>query len=106
MNLLLSKVPRALETKTKLFGIELSDLLLIFIYLSVSNLIFGATRLKFPIVWLGTFALFFVMYFLKRGKPENYLQHLGEFYTSPGVLSAGADDLDYQSYFGLFCEET
>ena len=45
MSLLTSKVPRALETKTKLFGFELADVLIIFIYLAVTNLIFGGTIL-------------------------------------------------------------
>ena len=63
MTLLVSKVPRALETKARLFGFELGDLLLIFFYLSFSNLIFGATRLKFPMVWCGTGVLAGTLYF-------------------------------------------
>ena len=99
MSLLTSKVPRALETKTKLFGFELSDLLVIFLYLSISNLIFGGTKLKFPLVWFGTVAIAATLYFLKRGKPDNYLQHLGEYYNSPSVFTAAAKDIDYQPYF-------
>lgn len=99
MTLLSSKVPRALETKIKLFGFELSDLLLIFLYLSITNLVFGGTRLKFPVVWIGTAALASSLYFLKRGKPENYLQHLSEFYLQPSTFHAGAPDIEYQPYF-------
>ena len=99
MSLLTSKVPRALETKTKLFGFELADVLIIFIFLSVTNLIFGGTSLKFPIVWSGTALLAGALYFLKKGRPDNYLQHLGEFYSSPGIYSAGAKDLEYRPYF-------
>ena len=51
--LVTSKVQRSLDAKTRLFGFELGDLLLIFLYLAISNLIFGGTRLKFPLVWLG-----------------------------------------------------
>jgi hypothetical protein len=98
MSLLVSKVPRALETKTRLFGFELGDLLFVFLYLAVSNLIFGQTRLKLPMVWLGTLALAGTLYFVKRGKPDNYIQHTGEHFWSPGVLSAGAPDLEYQPY--------
>ncbi|MBI3556105.1 MAG: hypothetical protein HY074_07565 [Deltaproteobacteria bacterium] len=98
MSLLVSKVPRALETKARLFGFELGDLLLIFLYLALSNLIFGQTRLKFPLVWLGTAALAAALYFLKRGKPDNYLQHAGEHFWSAGVLSAGATDVEYRPY--------
>jgi hypothetical protein len=93
-----SKVPRALDTKTRLFGFELGDLLLIFLYLAISNLIFGGTRLKFPLVWLGTFAIAGVLYFVKRNKPDHYLEHWGEFQRTPGTLSAGVPDTEYQPY--------
>lgn len=98
MSLLVSKVPRALETKTRLFGFEIGDLLFVFLYLAVSNLIFGQTRLKFPLVWVGTVALAATLHFVKRGKPDNYIQHAGEHYWSPGVLSAGATDLEFRPY--------
>ena len=98
MSLMVSKVPRSLDSKTRLFGFELGDLLLVFLYLAVSNLAFGSTRLKFPTVWLGTLALALVLYFVKRNKPDNHLQHLCEYFRSPGVLSAGVPDTDYQPY--------
>lgn len=96
---LISKVPRALETKTRLFGFELGDLVIIFLYLAISNLIFGTTKLKIPIVWLGTLAIAGVLYFAKRNKPENHLQHWGEFMRLPGVLSAGTADTEYRPIF-------
>ena len=98
MSLLVSKVPRALEMKTRLFGFELGDLLFIFLYLTLSNLIFGQTRLKFPVVWLGTIGLALALHFMKRGKPDGYLQHAGEYYAAPGILSAGSPDLEYRPY--------
>jgi len=96
MSLLVTKVPRALDNRLKLFGFELADLLLIFLYLSVSNLFFGPTRLKFPVVWLGTLALSCVLYFVKKGKPEGYLQHLLQFKMKPSIYVAGAADIEYQ----------
>jgi hypothetical protein len=98
MSLMVSKVPRSLDSKTRLFGFELGDLLLVFLYLAISNLVFGSTRLKFPLVWLGTLVLALILYFVKRNKPDNHLQHLGEYLRAPGVLSAGAPDTDYQPY--------
>ncbi len=98
MGLLISKVPRALEIKTKLFGFELGDLLFIFFYLSVSNLVFGASRLKFPLVWMGTLAVAGFLYFFKRGKPDHYIQHWSEQLFSAGIFSAGAPDLEFTPY--------
>jgi hypothetical protein len=96
--LLLSKVPRALETKSKIFGFELADILILFIYLSISNFIFGQTPFKFLFVWVGTVTLGLSLHFLKKDKPENHLQHLGEFYRKPEILSASTPDLEYQPY--------
>lgn len=98
MSLFVSKVPRSLETKAKLFGFELGDLLLVFLYLSLSNLIFGGTRFKFPIVWLGTLVIAGVLYFVKKDKPDGYLQHWGENLFSPEIYSASAPDIDFLAY--------
>lgn len=96
MSLLVTKVPRNLDNRLKLFGFELADLLLIFLYLSLSNLFFGPTRLKFPLVWIGTLTLACTLYFIKRGKPEGYLQHLVQFKMRPTVLIGGVADTIYQ----------
>lgn len=97
--LLSSKVPRSLEKKTRLFGFELADLLLIFLYLACTNLVFGQTKLKPLLVWGGTTAIAATLYFVKRGKPDGYLQHYGEFMTAPSVLSPSMPDLEYRPYF-------
>lgn len=99
--LLVSKVPRALDAKTRLFGFELGDLLLIFLYLALTNLVFGSTRLKIPIVWMGTLALAATLYFVKRNRPEKFLEHWGEFHRTPGVLSASAPDIEYLPCNGI-----
>lgn len=96
MSLHVTKVPRALDNRLRLFGFELADLLLIFMYLSISNLFFGTTRLKFPIVWIGTAALAGVLYFVKKGKPDGYLQHLIQFKTRPSIYSGGGADTEYR----------
>jgi len=100
-----SKVPRALEKKTRLFGFELADLLLIFLYLALSNLIFGQTKLKPLIVWGGTAAIAATLYFIKRGKPDGYLQHYGEFLTGPSVFSSSMPDIECPAYFKNETEE-
>lgn len=99
MSLYVSKVPRSLESKAKLFGFELADLLIVFFYLAASNLIFGSTRLKTPLVWGGTAAIAGTLYFIKRNKPDQYLQHYGEFMRTAGFFSAGIADTEYQPLF-------
>lgn len=96
--LLSSRVPRALEMKTKLFGYELADLLLIFLTLSVTNLLFGASSLRYLLVWGTTISLALFLFFAKRGRPDSYLQHLGEFITQPSYRAAGRPDLKYRRF--------
>jgi len=96
MSLLVSKVPRSLESKARLFGFELADLLIVFLYLALSNLIFGSTPAKIPLVWGATALLAGLLYFMKRGKPEGYLQHYGEFLSKSGIYSAALHDTQYQ----------
>lgn len=96
--LLASRVPRALEMKTKLFGFELPDLLLIFLNLSVTNLIFGSSPLRYLLVWGTTLGLALFLFFAKRGRPDSYLQHLGEFLTVPSYRAAGRPDLKYRRF--------
>lgn len=103
--LMVTKVPRALETKSKLFGFELGDILILFLYLSISNFIFGGTPFKFFFVWIGTLSLGLGLHFLKKGKPDEHLQHLGEFYRKAEILSAAHPDLEYSPYLTLKNEE-
>ncbi|HPI40811.1 MAG TPA: hypothetical protein PLJ21_08390 [Pseudobdellovibrionaceae bacterium] len=91
-----TRVPRALEMKSKLFGFELPDLLLIFFTLAFTNFIFGSTSFRYPLVWGTTLSLALFLFFAKRGKPDNYLQHLGEFIASATYFTAGAPDQQYQ----------
>ena len=93
-----TKVPRALEMKTKLFGFELPDLLLIFMNLAVMNLVFGTTSFRYPLVWGTTLGLALFLFFAKRGRPDNYLQHLGEFIAQSAYKSAGAPDRLYRKF--------
>jgi hypothetical protein len=97
--LLTSRVPRALEMKSKLFGYELSDLLLIFMNLAITNLVFGATNVRYLMVWGTTLTLALFLFFAKRGCPDNYLQHLIEHYVRPAYFAAGRNDKIYRHYF-------
>jgi hypothetical protein len=96
--LLTSSVPRALEMKSKLFGYELPDLLLIFVNLSITNLIFGGSSLRYPLVWGTTLGMALFLFIAKRGKPDNYLQHLGEYWMKPSYLAAGRPDRKFKTF--------
>lgn len=96
--LLTTKVPRALEMKSKLFGYELPDLLLIFMNLAITNLVFGTTAYRYALVWGTTLGLALFLFVAKRGRPDNYLQHLGEFWANPAYRSAGRPDLVYRRF--------
>jgi len=96
--LLVTKVPRALELKNKLFGFELPDLLLIFLNLALSNLVFGGTNYRYTLVWGSTILIASFLYFAKRGKPDNYLQHFALFFIRPSYYCAGLGDKIYKSF--------
>jgi hypothetical protein len=96
--LLTTKVPRALEMKSKLFGYELPDLLLIFMNLAVTNLVFGTSSFRYPLVWGTTLAWALFLFFAKRGRPDNYLQHLGEYLSRSAYAAAGGADRKYRRF--------
>ncbi len=96
--LLTTKVPRALEMKTKLFGFELPDLLLIFMNLAVTNLVFGTTSFRYPLVWGTTLILASFLFFTKRGRPDNFLQHYGELIAQSAYKAAGRPDQKYRRF--------
>ena len=91
-------VPRALEIKSKLFGFELPDLLLIFMNLAITNLVFGATSYRYTLVWGTTLSLALFLFWAKRGRPDNYIQHLGEMIVQPSYRAAGGRDRKYKHF--------
>ncbi len=99
--LLTTKVPRALEMKSKLFGYELPDLLLIFFNLGMTNLIFGSTSFRYPLVWGTTISLALLLFFVKRGRPDSYIQHFGEFIIRPAYYCSGGVDRFYRKFKGV-----
>ena len=98
--LITTRVPRALEMKSKLFGYELPDLLLIFFNLAITNLVFGSTSFRYVLVWGTTLSLALFLYFAKRGRPDNYVQHLGEFLIGSSYFAAGGVDRLYRKFKG------
>ena len=95
---MVTRVPRALDLKNKLFGFELSDVLIVFFNLSLMNLCFGATKFRTPLVWGTTLVLGLILHFGKRGKPDGYVQHLGELLSTSGTRFGGAPDTKYKNF--------
>ena len=79
---------RSLERKLLIMGFEIPDLLAIFLLLSILNFSFGSTNYKLFLVWLPTLAAAVILRIAKHGKPDNYLIHLGKYYSQPKHLSA------------------
>lgn len=93
-----STVPRTLETKSKILGLELSDVLVLLLNLSIQNLIFGSTSLKIPMVFGTSLLLGMTLFFFKKGKPDQYLQHFFEHFISPTIFTANAIDRQYRRF--------
>jgi hypothetical protein len=96
--LFISKVPRALDLKNKLFGFELGDLLLIFLNLSLSNMLFGASEYRYSLVWGTTLAIAFAIYFAKRGRPDGFIQHWFQYHLSQTYFFAGRSDFSFKEF--------
>ena len=90
MGLKTSTVYRCLDKKTYIFGFEVIDLFLVFTVLALLNFILGHVPYKFLFTWGPTLGLAVFIKIIKRGKPDNYLQHLIRSYFQPKVLSAFA----------------
>lgn len=96
--LLTSSVPRTLEAKNKILGLELSDVLVLLLNLSIQNLIFGSTSLKIPMVFGTSLVLGLILFFFKKGKPDQFLQHYVEHLISPTVSFANTKDSKYRRF--------
>ena len=99
-SLLTSVVPRTLETRSKILGLELSDVLILVLNLSLENLVFGGTGFKIPMVFGTSIALALVLFVFKRGKPDLFLQHFFQHLLLPIHLFGNAPDTEYRRFRG------
>ena len=88
MELLTSKTFRCLERKAKIMGFELFDVLLVGLTISLSNLFIGQIPLRLFVTWTPALILAGVLWFGKRGKPDNFLLHWLRFKIGPSSYSA------------------
>lgn len=88
-----STVHRRLDAKIKIVGLEAHDLLFVLLFAAIMNLIFGQTPFGTIMVFAIPMLMAFILFFIKRNKPENYLIHLIRFHLEPGHLSAGRTEI-------------
>jgi hypothetical protein len=50
------------------------------------------------LVWGSTAFIAVSLFFLKRGKPDNYIQHLGEYISQSSLKLAGKPDLKHKPF--------
>lgn len=99
-----STVHRNLDSKLKILGMEAQDLIFIMLFASVMNLIFGKTALSFVLVFIVPLIMGIILFFAKRGKPENYLIHLIRYYVTSGYYSCALDSKEHQKMQGKIYE--
>ena len=88
MSLQTSEVYRCLEKKTLVFGFEILDLFVVFIFLAILNFVLRGFAYKFFLTWGPAGLLALGLKLGKAGKPENYLLHLARALLMPVVFSA------------------
>lgn len=90
-----SAVHRNLDSKIKILGMELFDVIGVGVFASMMNLLFGQTQFAGALVFGLPTLLVVIIYFGKKGKPERYLQDFIKFLILPGVFCVG-DELRFE----------
>lgn len=85
MELSESVIYRRLDSKIQIAGMGICSLLAVLLFASVMSLLFSNSY----VVFIPSLALWAILYFGERDKPEGYLLHLARFYLSPKSYSAG-----------------
>lgn len=96
-----STVHRKLDAKIKIGGMEAPDILAVLIFASTMNLFFGHTSLSVIFVIVLPAILLSILYFGKRGKPDDYLIHLVRFHLTKGFFAAGNDQTNREKIIGV-----
>lgn len=81
-------VSKCLDKKLRIAGFEIPDLLILFLTVSILNFVFGRTDMKLFLVWVPSLLLAGLLYFGKKGKPDNYMVHWLRFQFRPGIMRA------------------
>lgn len=86
-----STVHRHLDRSLKVMGFEAVDLILILLFASIMNFIFGQTFLSIWLVFILPVSLLIGLHFLKRHHPQHYLGDLLGYILMPGFFYAGSE---------------
>lgn len=92
-----SAIHRNLDSKIKVVGMEVHDLILVLIFAATMNLLFGRTSLSFVFVIVLPGIVGLTLYFIKRNKPEGYLSDYVRYHLSPGWYSAATEPKDVET---------
>ncbi len=88
MSIKCTPVSKCLDKKTLLWGFEMADLIIVFMFLAILNFLFGQTDQKLLLVWSPPLIVALVLKYGKKGKPDNYLVHWVRFQLKNGIFSA------------------
>ena len=83
-----SVVHRHLDAKMKIWSMEAPDLLISLSLFAVMSLIFSDTLLEIPMVLILPALMLVILVLSKREKPEDFLKHFIQFYSSRGFYSS------------------
>ncbi len=83
-----SIVHRNLDAKLKIGGLEALDLLTVLIFSAFMGIFFDGGVSGFILVLVLPLLLLITLYFIKRNKPEGFMQDLLRFSLSRGFFSA------------------
>jgi hypothetical protein len=84
-------VHRNLDTKLKIVGLEVLDLLLVLIVSSFFSLFFDAGKFGFVFTFFIPLGMLVALFFIKRNKPDGYIKDVFRFYLSPGCYLASEE---------------
>lgn len=91
MKLNQSIVHRKLDSKLKIVGLEVHDLLFVLLFAAIMNLIFSQTAIGFYLVFVVPSIMATILFIAKRNKPDGFLVHAIRYFSSSGAFSAGED---------------
>jgi len=97
-----SRVYKHLESKFSLFGFDIIDIVVPIICATILNVLFGRTSYGPLLVFTVPLFIGGTLYFTKRGKPEEYLQHCYQFSQLPGCFYAGEVTSDQNKWRKIY----